>query len=170
MKHFRDLYWGITDLKKDYQPRTNTVRDEKGDLVTDSHSILAKWRNHFSQLFNIHGVSDVRQREIHTEEPLLPEPSAFEIEMAIEKLKGHKSPRIDRIPAELIKEGVEQFTLRSINLLLLFAVRRNCLRSGRSQSLLPVYKKGDKTDCPNYRGLSLLPTTYKFYPTSCCQG
>ena len=86
MKHFRDLYWGITDLKKDYQPRTNTVRDEKGDLVTDSHSILAKWRNHFSQLFNIHGVNDVRQKGTLTAEPLVPEPSVFEVELAIEKL------------------------------------------------------------------------------------
>ena len=33
----------------------------------------------------------------------MPEPSAFEVEVAIEKLKRHKSPGIDQIPAELIK-------------------------------------------------------------------
>jgi hypothetical protein len=33
----------------------------------------------------------------------VPEPSAFEVEMAIEKLKRYKSPGIDQIPAELIK-------------------------------------------------------------------
>jgi hypothetical protein len=42
-----------------------------------------------------------------TAEPSVPEPSAFEVEMAIEKLKGHKSPDIDQMSAELIKAGVE---------------------------------------------------------------
>jgi len=83
----------------------NIVKDDKGDLVTDSHNILASWRNHFSQLFNVYGVSDVRQTEVHTAEPLVPEPSTFEFEMFIEKLKRHKSPGIDQIPKELIKAG-----------------------------------------------------------------
>jgi len=47
MKNIRDLYRGINDFKKGYQPRTNVVKDEKGDLVAVSHSILARWRNYF---------------------------------------------------------------------------------------------------------------------------
>ena len=83
----------------------------------------------------MHGVKDVRQAEIHTAEPLVPEPSAAEVELAINKLKSHKSPGIDQIPAELIiKQEVEQFAWRFINLLLLFGRRRNCLKSGRNQS------------------------------------
>jgi hypothetical protein len=70
------LYRGINDFKNGYQPRTIIVKDEKAELVADSHSIMARWRNYFSQLLNIHGVSDVRQAEIHTTEPLVPESSA----------------------------------------------------------------------------------------------
>jgi hypothetical protein len=43
--------------------------------------------------------ANVRQTEIHTEEPLVPEP--FEVGMAVEKLVRQKSPGIDQIPAEL---------------------------------------------------------------------
>jgi len=46
------------------------AKDEKGDLVVDFHSILARWRNHFSELLNVHGDNDVRQTEIYTAEPL----------------------------------------------------------------------------------------------------
>ena len=74
-------------------------------MVADSRSIVARWRNYFSQLFNVHGVKDVGQVEIPTADPLVPEPSAFEVELAIDKLKNHKTPGIDEIPAELIKAG-----------------------------------------------------------------
>jgi len=97
--------WGISDFKEGYQPRTNIVKDEKGGLATDCNSILSRCSNHFSQLFKIHGVIDVRQTEIHTAEPLVPEPNTCEFEMAIEKLKRQKSQGTVGIPSELIKAG-----------------------------------------------------------------
>ena len=99
------MYRDINDFKKGYQPRCNIVKDEKGDLVADSHSIVARWRNYFSQLFNVHGFKDVGRAEVHTAKLLVPEPSSAEFELAIDKLKSHKSPGIDQIPAELIKAG-----------------------------------------------------------------
>jgi hypothetical protein len=66
IKNFRDLYRGISGFKKGYQTRTNIVKDEKGDFVADSHSILVRWRNYFSKPLNGHGVNDVSQTDIHT--------------------------------------------------------------------------------------------------------
>ena len=85
-KKIRDLYRGSNAFKKCYQPRTNIVKDQKGDLViqVDTHSILVRRRKHFSQLLNIHGVNDDMHTEIHRAGPLVPEQSAFGFELAIE--------------------------------------------------------------------------------------
>jgi predicted site-specific integrase-resolvase len=87
------LYRCTSDFKKSCQPRNNKAKDEKSDLFTDSHSILVRWRNHFSQLLNVCGVNDVRKIAIDTAERLVPEPSAFDVEMAIEMLKKTKITR-----------------------------------------------------------------------------
>jgi hypothetical protein len=155
-----DLYRGINDFKRGYQPRTNIVKDEKGDLVADSHSILARWRSHFSQLLNIHGVNDVRQTEVHMAEPLVPQPSAFKVEMAIEKLKRHKSPGIDQIPAELIKAGGGIIRFAILKLIISIWNKEQLPEEWKESVIVPIYK-GDKTDCSNYQGISLLSTMYK---------
>jgi hypothetical protein len=49
---------------------------------------MNRWKNYFSQLLNVHRVSDVEPREIHTAEPLIPDPDPFEIESAIAELKS----------------------------------------------------------------------------------
>jgi hypothetical protein len=50
-KNMRHSYMGISNFKKGYQPSRNRVKEEKDPLVADYHRILARWRNHISQLF-----------------------------------------------------------------------------------------------------------------------
>ncbi|PNF23613.1 hypothetical protein B7P43_G03797 [Cryptotermes secundus] len=102
-KKLRDLYRGINYIKRGYQRRSNLVKDENGGLLVDSHNILNGWKNYFSQLLNVHRVSAVRQTEIHTAEPLVPDPNPLEVEIANTKLKSYKSPGSDLVLAELIQ-------------------------------------------------------------------
>jgi len=118
------------------------VKDEKGYLVADSHSIVARWRKYFFQLFNVHGVKDVRQAEIHTAEPLVPEPSAAEVE-----LKSHKSPGIDQIPAELIKAGGRTICLEIHTFINSIWKKEILPEKWKESIIIPIHKKGDKTDC-----------------------
>jgi hypothetical protein len=62
----------------------------------------------------------------------------------------------------LLNQGVEKLAVRSIKLLIPFGKRSNGLRSG-TVDLVPIYKKGVKTECGNYTGISLLPITYKIF-------
>jgi len=131
----------------------NKVKDEKGDFVAYSHIIVARWRNYFSQLFNVHGVKDVGQAEIHTAETLVPEPSASEVELAIDKLKSHKSPGIDQIPAEQINAGGRAICFEIHKLITSIWKKEKLPEEWKESIIVPIHKKGDKTDCNNYRGI-----------------
>jgi hypothetical protein len=106
---------------------------------------LNRWKNYFSQLLNVHGISDVRQIETHTAESLGLDSSPFEDENAITKLKTYESPGNDQIPAELIQ--AEGGTLWSeINKLINSILNKEKLPDQWKESIIvQVYKNGDKT-------------------------
>jgi hypothetical protein len=147
--NIRDLYRGINKFERGYQPRSNLVKDENGDLLADSHNILNRLKNYFSQLLN---VSDFRQIEMHIAEPLVLDPGSFEVEVAIAKLKRYKSPGSDQIPTEFIQAGGE--ILRS-------EIHEDLPDQWKDSINVPIHKKHDKTDCSNYRGISLLSPSYE---------
>jgi hypothetical protein len=122
---------------------------------------LNRWKNFFNQVFNVHGVHDVRQMDIHTAEPLVPEPSLVEVEIAIGELKMYKSLSTDQIPAELIKGGHETLIPEIHNLIHPIWNKEELPWQWKESIIIPIYKKGVKTDCNNYEGISLLSTAYK---------
>jgi hypothetical protein len=156
-KNIRDMYRGITEFKNGNQPKTNLVKDERGDLLADPQKILTRWKNYFCQLLHVQGPGSIRQTEIHTAEPFVPEPSAAEVEVAIRKIKRYKAPSSDQIPAELIQAGG---TLHSAIHIMLIWNKEELHHHWKESNVVPIHKRGDKTDCNNYRGISLLSTSY----------
>jgi hypothetical protein len=69
----------------------------------DPQKNLSRWNKHFCQVLNLQGAGAIRQTEIHTAEPFVPEPSAAEFEVAIRKIIRYRAPGSDQIPAELIQ-------------------------------------------------------------------
>jgi hypothetical protein len=94
----------------------------------------------------------------------------LEIELAIEKLKNHKSPGNDQIPAELIKAGGR--TIRcAINKLIISIWNEEELPEEWKESIIvPSHKKGDKTDLITTGAYHFCQLLTKFCPTSCSQG
>jgi hypothetical protein len=58
-KKIRDLYRGINEFKKGYQPRINIMKDKNDNLIADLQNVLNRWKNFFNQALNVHGVHDV---------------------------------------------------------------------------------------------------------------
>jgi hypothetical protein len=146
------------------------MKDENGNLIADSQSVLNMWKNFFNQVLNIHGVHDVRQMDIHTAEPLVTEASLFEVEVAIGKLKSYKTPGTDQIPTEMMKAVGEKICSGIHNLICSIWNKEKLSQQWKESIIVPIYKKDDKTDCNNYRGISpsyQLPTTFSpafFWP------
>jgi hypothetical protein len=59
-KNIKDLYRGINEFKRGYQPRSDLMKDENGDLLADSHNILKRWKKYLSQLLSVYRVSNVK--------------------------------------------------------------------------------------------------------------
>jgi hypothetical protein len=99
--------------------------------------------------------------DIHMAEPLVPEPSLVEVEIVIGKLKSYKSPGTDQIPAELIKAGDETLYSEIHRRICSIWNKEELPQQWKECIIVPIYEKGDKADCNNYRGISLLSTAYK---------
>jgi len=112
-------------------------------------------------IHSVHGFNDISQTEKDTAEPLVPDSSAIESELVIKKLISHKSQGIDQIPAELIKAGCRTIRYKIHNLIISIWNKEELPEEWKESIIVPIYKKGDKTGCSNYRGISFLSITYK---------
>ena len=81
--------------------------------------------------------------------------------MAIDKLKSHKSPGTDQIPAELIKAVGRTICFEIHKLITSIWKKAKLPEEWKELITVPIHKKRYKTECNNYRGTSLLPAMYK---------
>jgi hypothetical protein len=108
---------------------------------------------------SVHNISEFRKVEIYSADPLVPDPSHLQFEISIAKLKMYKFPGSDQILPEIIQAGGE--TLVSMIHKLISSICNNEeLFDQWKDSVVPIRKTGDNTDCNNYRGISLLSTSY----------
>jgi hypothetical protein len=110
---------------------------------------------------NLQWPGGIRQTENHTAEPYVPQPSAAEVEVTIRKLKRYKAPGSDQIPAELIQAGGETLHSEIHKFIMLIWNKEELPHQWKESIVVSIYKKGDKSNCSNYQGISLLSTSYK---------
>ena len=81
--------------------------------------------------------------------------------MATEDVRSHTSPGTDQIPEELIKTGGRAICYETHKLIISIWNKEELPEEWKESINLRIYKKGNKIDCSNYKGISLLSTTYK---------
>jgi hypothetical protein len=97
----------------------------------------------------VRDVSDVRQIEVHTAEPLVSGSICLEVEVAIAKLKRYKLPGSDQLMAKLIQAGGE-ILQSAIHKPINSVFNKEELPDQRKECIIvPIHEKGHKTDCNN---------------------
>jgi hypothetical protein len=105
---------------------------------------------------NVHGVNDFMQMEMHAAEPLDPDSAFLGWYCCCKVIQS-----IEHIPAEPIQARCNTLRYEIYKLINSVWKKEELPQQWRGYFIVPIYKKGDKTDCSSYTGMSLLQATSK---------
>ena len=162
------IYKCVERLTKQACPKTRLVRSGTSEMLTDDVSVLGRWRDYCKDLYSTPAserATGVSQCAPDTSEGAAeglrwdrsePAPSLGEIENALKTLKPGKAVGPDNILAELLRIGGD-IAAQELHMII------ECVwESGKwpedltSSTFIPLYKKGDPTQCSNYRTISMI--------------
>jgi hypothetical protein len=158
----RDFYKIIKKQRNGFQPKSLKINDTNGQLLSDTTGIAKRWKEYFQELLNRPTIQQRRTPHVlKSVEPLVETPAYEEVVEAVQKLKPNKSPGEDNIPAELIKSAGADLWHRLHRIIIRVWDEEKVPDDWLMGLLIPIFKKGVKVECKNYRGICLLNASYK---------
>jgi len=144
------------------------LKSSNGEVIQDKATQLERWVEHYSQLHDHENLVSATALDQIERLPNMPEldnaPTLEELLGAIKVISSGKAPGSDGIPAEVLKCGGDQ--LHNV----LHQLLCKCWEEGavpqemRDSIITTLFKnKGDRSDCSNYRGISLLCVAGKLF-------
>ena len=128
--------------------------------------VVARWSEHFQKLLNVPGdinheaLDNIPQRITKTS--LKEIPTMAEMSRAIPGLEDGKAPG-GGIPAEVWNHRRDNLFSRLHQLITNACEVGSVPQARQDASIVTIYKKGYRTDCGGYRGISLLSTADKLF-------
>ena len=161
------IYYMARSYRKGNTVATHSIKDKEGSLLTDPSHISRRWREYFEELLNVAenmNMMDV-ENEVENEQEAEPmqEITTEEVKEAVKRMKNGKAPGDDRLPADIIKKLGEEEMIWLTRLINLAWSSCTVPEDWGRAVICPIHKKGDKADCNNYRGISLLSHISKIY-------
>ena len=151
-------------LEETKKVESQCVRDEGGKLLRDKRRIRERWARFFRSLLN--SKSDMLDPDIPKRLPQQPvasalgiEPTEEEIATAMKAMANEEAVGPDGLPAELLKLGLQQdrtIPLEFHRLTTLIWREGKVPQQWKDAVITVLHKTGDKTECGNYRGISLV--------------
>jgi hypothetical protein len=137
-------------LKDKINELESNSKNERGDLLMDFQKILTRWKNYFCQLLNVQGAGGVRQTKIHTAEPFVPEQLPPRLRSLLEGRKGISFQVLIRFKqGEILHSEIHK-------LIMLIWNKEELPHRWKESIVVPIHKKGDKTDCRHVIGVNFI--------------
>jgi len=157
----KSFYRGLREVYGPARRGTTQLTALDGSTVLQERSeILNRFADHFDQLLNIPGLVDDSALDTIIQRPeimdLSDPPDLKEVFDAIDATQEGRSPGICGIPAEIWKYSGTELVAKLHQLILKVWSEEDVPQDWRDASIVPIFKKGSRMDCGNYRGISLL--------------
>ncbi|KAK3520218.1 hypothetical protein QTP70_019360 [Hemibagrus guttatus] len=146
------------EFERGKQLSANTVYGGDGELLVSTGDIVGRWKEYFEDLLNPTDTPSVEEPE--AENQIITQAEVTEV---VQQLLGGKAPGVDEIRPEYLK---------SLDVVGLSWLTRLCNIAWQSGTVpldwvtgvvVPLFKKGDRRVCSNYRGITLLSLPGKVY-------
>ena len=160
----RDMYHLIKKQTRGYEPQLKMCRSKDGRPICDEQQIMTRWNEFYKDMLNRENPNTSTWNDtLVGAENRIDSVTISEVSTAIKKLKNNKSSGEDNIVSELLKYGGPELHREIHKLITNIWNQEEIPAEWLSSVIIPIHKKGDKTICGNYRGISLLSTTYKVF-------
>jgi len=161
----RKFFQEIKAFKPQQLILPTTCKDTSGNTISHINEVLARWKEYFQNLLIVPTTPErLQQTSERTDNHDEIAPPPFnEICTIINKLKTNKAAGTDNITGGLIKHGGRTLK-QKIHKLICNIWNTETLPAQWNEGIIcPIYKKGDRLDCNNYRPIMLLNVAYKIY-------
>lgn len=164
--NIQELYKITKMMSGKFTNNSSVVKDHHGNILSKDSDIMKRWAEHFRSVLNRGDPCqppDIDNENVTELDISVEEISLMEIQKAIRKMKDNKAAGVDDIPAELLKADIEATSIVMHNLFQDIWRTTKIPSDWKSGIIIKLPKKGDKTECNNWRGITLLPTISKVF-------
>ena len=159
------LYSMTKNYRSTAKEQTGAIKDQNGQLLVQPDDITNRWKEYFDGLLNVRGSqeSDANVDLASSPDEVSEDITEAEISAAIARMKRGRATGDDELPVEIVKEAGDEAQKLLLNIMQ-DAYRHETVPPDWQRGVInPIFKKGDKALCGNYRGITLLSHCGKLF-------
>ena len=150
----RDLFKEVKNITGTFNPKCGSIKASNGKMVTEGKNVKERWKEYTESLYK----KDPNIYDMLIEDPYEDEPEVLEseVKVALQQLANGKAVGCDGIPIELLKLGGKEAVKTLTSICNCIWKNKKWPKDWKKSVFVPIFKKGCKKECGNYRTIALI--------------